>query len=161
MGTLYWWLAMPCMVTFFVLLVVPLGVISIYFSIFQPIMIGYWGTPALIAGLAMVVMILFALDEVIAMGQFLYWAHCRGKPLIRTFFKGDAVDRGEEYTSDALSASPTAAWAEARRGVALPWTLTFSTVIGAFLMLTRLVSGPEGAMRSKESGVGKRGGSSC
>src|SRR3546814_17418878 len=109
-------------------------------------MIGTWSTPALIAGRAMVVMIPFALDEVIAMGQFLYWAHCRGKPLLRTFFKGDAVDRGEEYTRDALSASPTAAWAEPRRGVALPCTMTLRTVIGSFHMLTRLVVGTEGAL---------------
>ena len=154
MGTRARWRTMPWMVTFFGILVIPLGVISIYFIIIQPIMIGTWSTPALIAGLAMVVMIPFALDEVIAMGQFLYWADRRGKPLIRTFFKGDAVDRGEEDTADALSASPTAAWAEARRGVTLPWTLAVSTVIGAFLMLTRLVFGTEGAMANSDHLVG-------
>src|SRR3546814_6979321 len=93
MGTRDRWRTMPWMVTFFGILVIPLGVVSIYFIISQPIVIGTWSTLALIAALAMLIMIPFALDEVIAMGQFLVWAKCRGKPLIRTFFQGDARDR--------------------------------------------------------------------
>lgn len=153
MGTRARWRTMPWMVAFFGILVIPLGVVSVYFIIIQPIVIGTWSTPALIAGLAMLVMIPSALDEVIAMGQFLYWAHCRGKPLIRTFFKGDAVDRGQEDTSDALS-SPAAFWADARRGVTLPWTLGVSIAIGAFLMLTRVVFGTSGSMANSDHVVG-------
>src|SRR3546814_8313188 len=97
------------MVTFFGILVVPLGVVSIYFIIIQPVLLGTWSTLALIAALAMLVMIPFALDEVIAMGQFLYWARCRGKPLIRTFLKGDAVDSGTADESDML-AGPSLFW---------------------------------------------------
>jgi nucleoside-diphosphate-sugar epimerase len=147
------WRTMPWMVTFFGILVIPLGVVSIYFIIIQPIVIGTWSTPALIAALAMLIMIPFALDEVIAMGQFLYWAHCKGKPLIRTFFKGDAVDRGQEDTSDAL-ASPAAFWADTTRGITLPWTLGVSIAIGTFLMLTRLVFGTSGAMANSDHLVG-------
>ncbi|MDE0879171.1 MAG: NAD-dependent epimerase/dehydratase family protein [Sphingomonas bacterium] len=75
MGTRDRWRTMPWMVTFFGILVIPLGVISIYFIISQPLVIGTWSTLALIAGLAMLIMIPFALDEVIAMGQFLMWAN--------------------------------------------------------------------------------------
>lgn len=153
MGTRDRWRTMPWMVTFFGILVVPLGVISIYFIIIQPIMIGTWSTPALIAALAMLIMIPFALDELIAMGQFLYWSHCQGKPLVRTFFKGDAIDRGEPYREDALAAIGST-WREARRGVTLPWTLGVSVAIGLFLMLTRLVFGTEGAMANSDHVVG-------
>jgi nucleoside-diphosphate-sugar epimerase len=153
MGTRSRWRTMPWMVTFFGILVIPLGVISIYFVIIQPIVIGTWSTLALIAALAMLIMIPFALDEVIAMGQFLYWSHCHGKPLIRTFFEGDAADKGEEYTDDALQ-SPSAAWAEAKRGMTLPWTLAVSVTIGAFLMLTRLIFGTEGAMANSDHLMG-------
>jgi nucleoside-diphosphate-sugar epimerase/uncharacterized membrane protein len=153
MGTRDRWRTMPWMVTFFGILVIPLGVVSIYFIIIQPIMIGTWSTPALIAALAMLVMIPFALDEVIAMGQFLYWARRQGKPLVRTFFKGDAVDRGEEDKSDALS-SPAAFWADTTRGITLPWTLQASIGIGAFLMLTRLVFGTSGSMANSDHVVG-------
>ena len=147
------WRTMPWMVTFFGILVIPLGVVSIYFIIIQPIMIGTWSTPALIAALAMLVMIPFALDEVIAMGQFLWWAHCRGKPLIRAFFKGDAIDRGEEDHSDTL-ASPAAFWEDTTRGITLPWTLAASMAIGAILMLTRPLFGTSGTMADSDHIVG-------
>src|SRR3546814_19772543 len=93
----------------------------------------------------MLIMIPFALDEVFSMGQFVYWSHCHGKPLIRTFFKGDAVDKGEEYTADALE-SPSAAWAEAKQGMTLPWTLAASLAVSALLLLKRQQLGNEGAM---------------
>lgn len=153
MGTRDRWRTMPWMVTFFGILVIPLGVISVYFIIIQPIVIGTWSTPALVAALAMLIMIPFALDEVVAMGQFLYWAHCRGKPLIRTFFKGDAVDGGSVDEGDAL-ASPTAFWRDTIRGVTLPWTLAVSIAIGAFLMLTRLTFGTTESMANSDHVVG-------
>ena len=153
MGTRARWRTMPWMVTFFGILVIPLGVVSIYFIIIQPIVIGTWSTPALVAGLAMLIMIPFALDEIIAMGQFLYWAHCRGKPLVRTFFKGDAVDGGKEDQSDALT-SPTAFWTDTTRGLTLPWTLAACIGLGAFLMFTRLAFDTQGAMASSDHLIG-------
>jgi len=153
MGTRDRWRTMPWMVTFFGILVVPLGVTSIYFIIIQPILLGTWSTLALIAGAAMLAMIPFALDELIAMGQFLYWSRCRGKPLIRTFFKGDAVEGGEEYKADAMLETG-AAWSEARRGVTLPWTLAACLAIGAFLMLTRPLLGAEGSLANTDHLVG-------
>ncbi|WP_231733654.1 vitamin K epoxide reductase family protein, partial [Sphingomonas sp. CCH9-H8] len=140
MGTRDRWRTMPWMVTFFGILVIPLGVVSIYFIISQPIVIGTWSTLALIAALAMLIMIPFALDEVIAMGQFLLWARRQGKPLIRTFFQGDAIEAGGEDTSDAM-ASPSTFWADAKKGLTLPWTLIASIVIGVLLMLTRVLFG--------------------
>ena len=153
MGTRDRWRTMPWMVTFFGILVIPLGVISIYFIISQPIVIGTWSTLALIAALAMLIMIPFALDEVIAMGQFLAWAKRRGKPLIRTFFQGDAIESGAEDTSDAM-VSPAAFWADAKRGLTLPWTLAASIALGVFLMLTRVILGNEGAMANSDHVAG-------
>lgn len=138
MGTRSRWRTMPWMVTFFGILVIPLGVVSIYFIIIQPVLLGTWCTLCLVAALAMLIMIPFAIDEVVAMGQFLYWAKHRGKPLVRTFFKGDAVEGGEEDRSDDL-ASPTAFWTDAVLGITVPWTLAAATVLGALLMLERLV----------------------
>lgn len=153
MGTRQRWRTMPWMVTFFGILVVPLGVTSIYFIIIQPILLGTWCTLCLIAAVAMLIMIPFALDELIAMGQFLYWSHCRGKALIRTFFKGDAIEGGEAYSEDAML-STRAAWAEAKRGVILPWTLVASIALGVFLMLTRLTLGTEGDMADSDHLMG-------
>ncbi len=153
MGTRARWRTMPWMVTFFGILVIPLGVISIYFIIIQPIVIGTWSTPALIAALAMLIMIPFALDEVIAMGQYLYWSKREGKPLIKTFFKGGAAPGGEVDENDYMS-SPSTIWNDTVRGVTLPWTLTASMAVGAFLMLTRLVLGTEGAMANSDHLIG-------
>ena len=153
MGTRDRWRTMPWRVTIFGILVIPLGVISVYFIIIQPIMIGTWSTPTLIAALAMLVMIPFALDEVIAMGAFVSWARCRGKPLIRTFFKGDAVEGGSVDDADVL-ASPAAFWRDTTRGVTLPWTLAACLAIGAALMLTRVLFGTAGPMANSDHVVG-------
>lgn len=153
MGTRDRWRTMPWMVTFFGILVIPLGVVSVYFIIIQPIEIGTWSTPTLIAALAMLVMIPFALDEVIAMGQFLLWTHRQGKPLIRTFFQGDAVEGGKVDDSDGL-ARPRAFWADTTRGVTLPWTLAASMAIGVVLMLSRLLFGTGGSMANSDHVIG-------
>lgn len=142
MGTRDRWRTMPWMVTFFGILVIPLGAVSIYFIIIQPLLLGTWSTLALMAALAMLIMIPFALDEVIAMGQFLHWAHCRGKPLVRTFFKGDAVDAGAADPGDVMT-SPRSAWNDSRRGLTVPWTLAASVGLGALLMLSRVLAGAE------------------
>ena len=153
MGTRDRWRTMPWMVTFFGILVIPLGVISIYFIIIQPILLGTWCTLCLLAALAMLVMIPFAIDEVIAMGQYLYWSKCRGRPLIRTFFKGGPVEGGKEDHSDKL-ASPTAIWADTTRGITLPWTLAASVALGLILMFTRPLLGTEGAMANSDHLMG-------
>ncbi|MEH6792330.1 NAD-dependent epimerase/dehydratase family protein [Parasphingorhabdus sp.] len=153
MGTRARWRTMPWMVTFFGILVIPLGVVSIYFVIIQPIMIGTWSTPALIAALAMLIMIPFSLDEVIAMGQYLYWSKKEGKPLVRTFFKGGAASRGEIDKEDYMT-DVRAIWNNTVRGVTFPWTLIASTVLGAWLMLSRLTLGSEGAMANSDHVVG-------
>ena len=147
------WRTMPWMVTFFGILVVPLGVISIYFIIIQPILLGTWCTLCLIAAAAMLIMIPFALDELIAMGQFLYWSWCKGKPFWRTFFKGGAVDRGEIYDEDAML-GVRSAWAEMIRGMTVPWTLGLSCLIGALLMLSRLWLGAVGQLANTDHLVG-------
>jgi uncharacterized membrane protein len=72
MGTATRWRTMPWMVAFFfVLVVVPLGGVSIFFIIIQPIVIGTYCTLCLLAALAMLVMIPLTLDEVVAMGQYM------------------------------------------------------------------------------------------
>ena len=147
------WRTMPWMVTFFGILVVPLGVVSAYFIIIQPIVIGTWSTPALIAGLAMLVMIPFALDELVAMGQFLLWSRRVGKPLLKTFLMGDAMAGGSEAEADDLR-SARAAGRDMARGVTLPWTLLVSIALGIVLMFTRVLWGAGGAMANSDHVVG-------
>ena len=81
MGDRQRWRTMPWMVTFFGILVVPLGVVSVGLIILQPVAVGDWCWPCLVAALAMLIMIALTLDEVVAMGQFLVQARREGQPL--------------------------------------------------------------------------------
>ncbi|MEX2496639.1 MAG: NAD-dependent epimerase/dehydratase family protein, partial [Woeseia sp.] len=60
------WRTMPWMVLLFGIVVVPLGVVSIYFIIIQPIVIGTYCTICLITALGMLLMIPLSLDELVA-----------------------------------------------------------------------------------------------
>ena len=148
------WRTMPWMVLGLAVLIVPLGVVSIYFNIIQPIVIGTWCTLCLIAALAMAVMIPYSLNEFVAMGQFLAWSRKQGKPFWRTFWTGDAMDGGSDDTTKGLAASPSEQWAQATRGVTYPWMLLLSIAIGVWFMFTRMTFGNAGDMADSDHLVG-------
>ncbi len=83
------WRTMPWMVTFFGILVIPLGVTSIVLIILQPVAVGFWCSVCLLTAIAMLIMIPLTLDEVVAMMQFLVKRVKSGKPFWRTFWMGD------------------------------------------------------------------------
>ena len=148
------WRTMPWMVLGITVLIVPLGVVSIYFIIIQPIVIGTWCTLCLIAALLMTIMIPYQLDEFFAMGQFLIWARRKGKPLWRTFWMGDAMEGGTDDTSRGLLGTPREMIGEANRGNSLPWTLLVSTAIGVSFMFTRLTFANSGATADSDHLIG-------
>ncbi|MEO6624680.1 MAG: heavy metal-binding domain-containing protein, partial [Burkholderiaceae bacterium] len=154
MGAKTRWRTMPWMVLALAILVLPLGVVSIYFVIIQPIVIGTWCTLCLIAALAMVVMIPYSLNEFVAMGQFMVDAQRKGKPFWHTFWTGDAMEGGSDDTSKGLAATPREQWAQATRGVTYPWTLTLSIAIGIWLTFTRFSFDSFGTMANSDHLVG-------
>lgn len=132
MGDRQRWRTMPWMVTFFGILVVPLGVVSITLIILQPVAVGAWCGPCLVAALAMLIMIALTLDEVVAMGLFLVQVHREGQPLWRVFWLGGTLAEGrreERPTRPDVVSAKAMVW-----GVALPWNLLASTAIGLWLM---------------------------
>jgi nucleoside-diphosphate-sugar epimerase/uncharacterized membrane protein len=153
MGDKRRWRTMPWMVTFFGILVVPLGVVSIYFIIIQPIVIGTWCALCLLAALAMLIMIPFSLDELVAMGQFLVWSRRAGKSLLRMFFMGGALEGGKEDKGADLD-SVRSAMTAMLPGVTLPWTLVASVILGIWLMFTRLIFGTAPPMADSDHLVG-------
>ncbi|WEX11006.1 NAD-dependent epimerase/dehydratase family protein [Chelativorans sp. AA-79] len=154
MGSSKRWRTMPWMVAFFFILVVPLGGVSIFFIVIQPIVIGTYCTLCLIAAFAMLVMIPLTVDEVVAMGQYMMRSHRAGRPLIRTFLQG-GPDAGGKADDRAGFGEPLRRQAEASvLGVTVPWTLVASSVLGAWLMFSRLVFGTEGAMADSDHLVG-------
>lgn len=140
------WRTMPWMVTFFGILVVPLGAVSIFLIIMQPVAVGEWCTLCLATAVGMLIMIPLALDEVVAMGQFLVQSRREGKSLWRTFWMGGTIEGGgADERSPRLTASlgqtaPAMAW-----GVTVPWTLAASALLGIWMMAAPAVLGGSGA----------------
>jgi len=154
MGDRRRWRTMPWMVAGFGFVVVPLGVTSIYFIIIQPIMIGTWCTLCLITALAMLIMIPYSLDELVAMGQYLVQNHRRGGAFWRTFFRGGAQPDGGCDDKPGFDAPLAAAYASAGRGITVPWTLLASALLGAALMFTRLLFDTRPPMADSDHLVG-------
>ena len=154
MGDKRRWRTMPWMVLMFIVLVVPLGGVSIFFIIIQPIAIGTWCTLCLVAALAMAIMIPYSLDEFVAMGQFMLDAHRKGKPLWRTFWMGDTMEGGSEDKAREFSGTTREMITEAVRGVTVPPTLVLSIAVGIWLMFTRIAFGSSGAMANSDHLVG-------
>jgi len=143
------------MVTFFFILVVPLGGISIFFIIIQPIVIGTYCALCLLAAVAMLIMIPLTLDEVVAMGQYMLRSVRDGRPFWRTFFRGGPEPSGTEDDRDpGFSGALAAQSAAAARGVTVPWTLIAGCFVGAWLMFSRLIFGAEGAVANSDHLMG-------
>ena len=145
MGGATRWRSMPWMVLFFGILVIPLGVTHVVLVVLQPVMVGAWCTVCLAAAAAMLLMIPFTLDEVVAMLQFMARARREGKPLWRTFWVGDTVDGGGPDTrTPAYGTSATGTAASGIWGVTAPWTLLASAALGVWLMAAPDVLGAAG-----------------
>lgn len=155
MGSRRRWRTMPWMVAMFGALVVPLGAVSIIFIVIQPIVIGTWCALCLIQALAMVVMIPYSLDELVAMGQFLIDVRRRRAPLWSNFLHGGVMEGGRRMDRSELDQPlPRMAADMLQGGVNYPWTLVVSVLIGAWLMSTRLIYGTEGGMANSDHLVG-------
>jgi uncharacterized membrane protein len=153
MGDKARWRTMPWMVTFFGILVVPLGVVSITLIILQPLAVGAWCTPCLIAASAMLVMISLTLDEVVAMLQFLVQARQEGQPLWKVFWSGGVLRETSEAAAGTIrpdAVRPMAMfW-----GVSLPWNLVVSAALGLWLMFAPSTLGISGTAARSDHLVG-------
>ena len=154
MGGKQRWRTMPWMVLALAILILPLGIVSIFFVIIQPIVIGTWCTLCLIAALAMLLMIPYSLDEFVAMGQFLVDAHKKGKPFWRTFWMGDAMEGGSDDVSKSILGTMSKKIGEGTRGMTFPVLLLISTAIGVWLMFTRLSFGAFSTMANSDHMIG-------
>lgn len=131
------WRSMPWLVVGFVLLVVPLGVVSIILVCLQPILVGQWCFLCLLAAGAMLIMVMLTVDEMIAVFQFLYQGTQEGQSFWKLFWHGGEV-RGiqEDKSTPSFQSSPLKLMASWHRGVSCPISLILTALIGAWLMLT-------------------------
>ncbi len=134
------WRTMPWLVVLFGIMIVPLGAVSIFFIVIQPIVIGTYSTLALIAAAAMVWQIPYSLDELVATYQFLRRRHKAGQPWLRVFFTGDTDEGPDERRIDDFERGPRAIATDmVTGGMTFPWTLMASLALGVVLMLSPLV----------------------
>ncbi|SEQ98461.1 Nucleoside-diphosphate-sugar epimerase [Nitrosomonas sp. Nm51] len=155
MGSSRRWRTMPWLVMLFGILIVPLGIVSIFFIIIQPILIGTWCTLCLIAAAAMLIQIPYSLDELIATSEFLYRRKKQGHSLLRVFFQGDTDEGKWETVEDSFAQKPSFIIKEMLGGgVTLPWNLVLCIPIGVWLMFTRVTLGNEGGMANADHLIG-------
>ena len=129
------WRTMPWMVTFFFIVVVPLGLTHITLVILQPVAVGAWCTLCLAAAFLMLIMIPFTIDEVIATGQFLAAARREGRSLWRTFWVGGTMQDGSDDTRTPRYGAPIGDMVSpATWGVTVPWTLAAGALLGVWVM---------------------------
>lgn len=154
MGTASRWRTMPWMVTFFFILVVPLGGVSIFFIIIQPIMIGTYCTLCLIAAAAMLVMIPLTIDELGAMMQYMARSLRTGRPFLRTFLRGGPDLGDQEKAKTEAPLTLRGQFAAATWGVTFPWPLLALCVVGAVLMFSPLLFDATGRLADSNHLVG-------
>ncbi|HEX2531901.1 MAG TPA: vitamin K epoxide reductase family protein, partial [Burkholderiaceae bacterium] len=140
------WRTMPWLVLLFGILIVPLGAVSVFFIIIQPVAIGTWCTLCLVGALAMLLQIPYSFDEILATLQFLRKRRQQGRPVWYLLLRGDTMTAGSADYSDNFELPARAVLHEMlTSGVSVPWTLTASTLIGVALMCTRLLFDTAGA----------------
>lgn len=159
MGCRARWRTSPSTVVVFGIVVVPLGLTHILLVIAQPVFVGYWCTWCLLAALLMLPMVPLALDEVVAMCQFLYKAvKQEGKPFWRTFWKGDTIEGGaiDDRSPDpaTLPSQPGEVLRAGVWGVSLPWTLLVVSALGVWLLFAPAALGSEGIASDNDRIVG-------
>jgi hypothetical protein len=143
------WRTMPWLVVLFGLMIAPLGVVSIFFIVIQPILIGTWSTLALIAAAAVLIQIPYSLDELLATVQFLRRRTRAGCNGLRVFLFGDTDDTSGDprVRRDELD-RPFGSLAREMitGGVSLPWNLALAALVALSLLFTRLTLDADGAL---------------
>ena len=133
----------------------PLGAVSIFFIIIQPILFGTWCGLCLVTAVITVVMIPYSIDELIATAQFLLQSRRAGRPFWRTFWRGDQLPGGGRDTIPGMDARfGDALKTFATGGVTFPWTLVAASALGVVLMCTRLLFGAGDTMADSDHLVG-------
>lgn len=138
------WRTMPWLVLLFGLLIVPLGAVSVSFIIIQPTVIGALCTLCLIQTAITVLLIPYSVDEVFATVQYLWQSKRVGRSFWRTLIYGGPVLSEQRDPVQGLDMPISRIIKDFfRGGVTYPWTLVGCTLIGVYLLCTRLLFGVE------------------
>ncbi len=138
------WRTMPWLVLLFGLLVVPLGAVSVGFIIIQPTIIGALCTLCLVQAAITVLLIPYSVDEVFATAQYLWQSKRVGRSFWRTLIFGGPVLSEQRDPVQGLNMPISQILKDFfRGGTTYPWNLVACTLIGGYLLCTRLLLGVE------------------
>lgn len=138
------WRTMPWLVLLFGLLIVPLGAVSVGFIIIQPTIIGALCTLCLVQAAITVLLIPYSIDEVFATAQYLWQSKRVGHPFWRTLIFGGPVLSERRDSVQGLNMPIGQILGHfIKGGATYPWNLVACTLIGAYLLCTRLLFGVE------------------
>lgn len=153
MGDKSRWRTMPWMVSFFGIVVIPLGFAQVLLVIFQPLLVGTWCTLCLLSAFGMLWMISLSVDEVVAMMQLLKRRMSEGVSLWHAFWMGghlSAEDAGLNGETRSERDRPAGMfW-----GISIPWYLLGAMALGFWLMLSPAVFGTQGPIADSSHLVG-------
>lgn len=163
MGGTARWRTMPWMVTFFGILVIPLGLAHVILVISQPVLVHHWCALCLLAAALMLPMIPLQADEVVAMIQHVMQARRRGDrggSLWALFWKGGTAEgcQPDERSPELVEFAerPGHVLKASLWGMSFPWTLSAATLAGFVLMLAPGFFGIE--IKSIAADIGHLGG---
>jgi hypothetical protein len=153
------WRTMPWMVILFGVAVGPLGLVSIFLVISQPVLLHAWCTLCLFSALISLIMIGPAMDEVLASLQYLRRSREQNQSMWSTFWHGGVAE-----DHDALPLDPDNARAEDSVGLTVPrgedvqaggtWNHLLVIALGVWLMAAPDVMQYEGTERIVDHIVG-------
>lgn len=142
------WHTMPWLVVIFGILVVPAGFVSILLIMMQPIAVGAWCGICLLTAVCMLIMLALAVDEVLAVLQFLNAKRKEGQSLWRVFWYGSRYDvNGVDTRTPDLKTSSVSRNIEAMFwGITIPWNLVLTALIGIWLLFSPALFHVTGAL---------------
>ncbi|WP_224269770.1 SPW repeat domain-containing protein [Haloprofundus salinisoli] len=153
MGDKSRWRTMPWMVTFFGIVVIPLGFVQVLLVISQPILVGTWCTLCLLSAFGMLWMIALSFDEVVAMGQLLKRRTSEGVSLWHAFWMGGKLSEEDAGIADKTRSDRDRP-AGMFWGISIPWYLLGAMALGFWLMLSPTVFGTQGLLADSSHLVG-------
>ncbi|WP_336364678.1 vitamin K epoxide reductase family protein [Halalkalicoccus salilacus] len=153
MGDKSRWRTMPWMVSFFGIVVIPLGFVQVLLVISQPLLVGTWCTLCLLSAFGMLWMISLTVDEVVAMVQLLKHRVNEGVGLWHAFWMGGHLSE-EDAGLNGETRSDRDRPAGMFWGISIPWYLLGAMALGFWLMLSPTVFGTQGPLASSSHLVG-------
>ncbi len=144
-GNSHRWRTMPWVVILFGILIIPLGIVSITLIILQPLAVGFWCTLCLVSAMVSLIMIPFAVDEVLATLQLIrYEKKERNTPFWTVFWFGGTMEGSMEKDKEPNRLFPYTLKGNKKDILSRPWNLFLSLLVGMWVMASPAILDFEG-----------------